>query len=302
MADKNNKKEVPTPAAQGRDPDSRVGKKINGMDIKKARKIVLDTIGEKEGPGEKKEKINIKLVPGGLKRGVESDIGADSSRWVDRLKSQKTKPKKFLSFTYGPKQKSREVKETDERKEQKKEIMQKEGENVSKFQQTPQKSEKKKQQGKQSKLKSKTVKKKKIKEKINIKAVEERKLEFNKILNQIKSSGKISFYMILLFTLLFMIFYLTFALILINFNLDNKLTRKISSYLPVPAIISNIGIIEYYDYRDVLKQGIDNLSAKQELIKRLIIKNSVDKNIKVENFDEFADEEIKKLKVWSFVD
>ena len=47
-----------------------------------------------------------------------------------------------------------------------------------------------------------------------------------------------------------LLLYLFFVLLLIKFNPDNKISRTIANYMPVPALISSAGVLEYYDYVD----------------------------------------------------
>ncbi len=65
---------------------------------------------------------------------------------------------------------------------------------------------------------------------------------------------------ILVFAILsFIIFYSCFVILVTQFNYDNRITRSLSQYLPIPAVITDKGIIEYYNYKDVLEKGDDTL-------------------------------------------
>ena len=55
---------------------------------------------------------------------------------------------------------------------------------------------------------------------------------------------------ILLLIVSSLLLYLIFVLSLIKFNPDNKVSRMIASYMPVPALVSPVGVVEYYDYID----------------------------------------------------
>ncbi|MDD5294942.1 MAG: hypothetical protein PHP21_03435, partial [Patescibacteria group bacterium] len=70
------------------------------------------------------------------------------------------------------------------------------------------------------------------------------------------------------------LFYLIFALLLLKFNLDNKITRQIAGYIPVPAVVTKIGFIEYYDYQktiEELKKELDNPSELDQAARALFI-------------------------------
>ena len=66
-------------------------------------------------------------------------------------------------------------------------------------------------------------------------------------IKQLKKKIVISILLLLVSTLLF---YLFFVLLLIRLNPDNGITRAIANYMPVPALVSSLGVVEYYDYVD----------------------------------------------------
>jgi len=72
--------------------------------------------------------------------------------------------------------------------------------------------------------------------------------------------------------------YLVFGLLLIGFNIDNGFTRKVEAYLPVPALITNLGTVDFYAYKDMVgKLTLYNMtlvssSVKQTAERNLLIK------------------------------
>ncbi len=70
----------------------------------------------------------------------------------------------------------------------------------------------------------------------------------------IRKKKKLIFKFIVLFAVSLAVLYLFFSLLLIVFKIDNGYTRGIASRIFVPAIISNIGLVEFYDYIDFTKK------------------------------------------------
>jgi len=106
------------------------------------------------------------------------------------------------------------------------------------------------------------------------------------LIESLKLTVKLFYNIILLMLLLTIISYISFVFILHNFNLDNQTTRTLAQYLPVPALISEVGIVEYYDYQDarikLINDYLDNYQVvpgeeilaekvKEKLIKELVI-------------------------------
>ncbi len=67
---------------------------------------------------------------------------------------------------------------------------------------------------------------------------------------------------------LFFALYCAFTILIIRFNIDNKITRTIADYLSVPAYFSSDKIIEYYEFKDIIKKSNtgDEEKIKLELI------------------------------------
>ena len=267
-------------------PDKKNDKKEekNNLDVDEARAIVLDAIGEqkKEKRGEANMKIDGKFLED-IKKSRES------------LKSKMPAPVKILE---------KKIIKPKEAKPDSKEI-EATFDNMARFRDLENKQEIKLDNAIKAKRAGK--KEEQIKEKIRV----EEKNELAKPLppekkQEKKASSKIvkpAYYKkshpaikILIFTFListclFIIFYSAFTLLLTRFNVDNKGARFIAGYLPVPALISSIGMIEYYDYKDLLKQS----NMEPETLKLGLIKILV-KNSKIEAGEQ------GKLKVWSLVE
>lgn len=56
--------------------------------------------------------------------------------------------------------------------------------------------------------------------------------------------------------------YIAFAFFLYGFSPDSDLTRTVDSYLPVPALITKFGPVDYYDYKDLKAELV--ITARNE--------------------------------------
>jgi len=87
---------------------------------------------------------------------------------------------------------------------------------------------------------------------INIKDLYKKNIKENKKIN-IKldiALLKRSIILVTISALIVINFYLIFIFSVLKFDLDNGLTRYINKYFPVPAVISEEGIINYYNFKD----------------------------------------------------
>ncbi|MBU0636841.1 hypothetical protein KKH16_01365, partial [Patescibacteria group bacterium] len=73
----------------------------------------------------------------------------------------------------------------------------------------------------------------------------------------------------LILLLFFAIFYIIFCVIVLKFSADNSLTRKINKHLFVPALIFDMGLINYYDYKDEL---IKNEQLRKDIVEKKLLK------------------------------
>lgn len=80
-----------------------------------------------------------------------------------------------------------------------------------------------------------------------------------------------------LYLIIFLIIgYVIFCLLVLRFNIDEGAIGKIANILPVPAVISSQGIINYYDFRDIKNSNYDNLNLTEKkniLAESVILKN-----------------------------
>lgn len=64
-----------------------------------------------------------------------------------------------------------------------------------------------------------------------------------------------------------LLIYASLLIIIIEYNIDNKVTRHIARFIPIPAYVSKQGLVNYYTYRDIRSRlelsGLNN----EELIK-----------------------------------
>ena len=296
-------------------------KKIAGLDIKKARAIILDTIGDdkkqkivnaKKTPTPQsssplffkdkkfiKQKKEIKLSESEKAKGIQEvkrisgeDKKAGKSPSPLFFKDKKfIKPKKEIKLSESEKAKGiQEVKRMggEEKKagaspsplffKKKKYIKTgKEGKRKSTEKRKPVKQ--KKSAVLSAKKISKTVDRGGLKQarprvKNNIPSKIKVMPEKNGLLcpRCARSVASSVVYIFLTAILLFVIFYSLFVIVITRFDIDNKATRNLSKYLPVPAIITKTGIIEYYDYKDELNRD----RGENDLIRGLIGNNSED--------------------------
>ncbi|MFH0892014.1 MAG: hypothetical protein V1867_04495 [Candidatus Falkowbacteria bacterium] len=94
-------------------------------------------------------------------------------------------------------------------------------------------------------------------------------------------AGKTALYRFLLIFLVFIFLYSVFAVMLLKFGADNAFTRYIAGYVPVPALVANGDVIEYYKYVDI-KNGLKDKASDQKkldeitrvaVIKEIIVGN-----------------------------
>ncbi len=240
-------------------------KKIGGLDIKKARAIILDAIGdnkkEKSGDAKKtptppspsplffkdkkfiKPRKEIKLSESEKAKGIQE---------VKRISGEDSKANKGSSPLFFKKKK----KYINAEKESK-------GKSADKHKPVKEK----KSAAPSAKKTSKTSGHKRLRQ--------ERRRE-DSILSKIKliprekslawprraqSAAGAVIYIFVIAILLFIIFYSLFVGLIIKFDIDNKVTRNLSGYLPVPVAITETGVVEYYTYKDALEQNNGNYTG-----------------------------------------
>ncbi len=116
-----------------------------------------------------------------------------------------------------------------------------------------------------------------------IKAIWKNFLNFlGKLSYQLKTAGKQTVYIILVALVLGLLFYSILAVLIIKFDLDNNLARKITKRSLIPAFITKEGIVPYYIYKDLKANMADNFNSADELeqgVKLAIANNLVISNL-----------------------
>jgi len=105
---------------------------------------------------------------------------------------------------------------------------------------------------------------------------------FVRLSYQIKITSKQTIYIILVALVLGLLFYSILAILIIKFDVDNNLARKITKIFPVPAFITKGGIVPYYTYKDLKANMAANFNTADELeqgVKLAIAKNLVISNL-----------------------
>lgn len=92
---------------------------------------------------------------------------------------------------------------------------------------------------------------------------------------------------VIVISLFFIIVVYTFILVfIVKFHFDNTVTRRIANIIPVPAIITDAGIVEYYSYTDLvtnlfLQKGTTReeaqLEAKYLIAQQMIVRDLAQK-------------------------
>ncbi len=85
------------------------------------------------------------------------------------------------------------------------------------------------------------------------------------------SIGKVIHFFSLMASVI-ILFYLMFSLFVYNSEMDNKYVRIINANFPVPAIVSKEIIIDYYQYKDMSKEILEDMpEAQKEEIEKIIL-------------------------------
>jgi hypothetical protein len=259
-------------------------RRISGQELKRARRIILESIGERDNTEARKD--SFKSIP---RKGRAMDSLSASRAIIKRdpIQGKVVKPKqeknKITQEKPAPNKKSSIVEEKIELSEKEKIAKQE----VKAAAEREKVELKKKKEKEASKLAADKEKKKKIekarKEKRLKKEIrrEIRIMRWEKFKNLIKENWRKSmkfFCFSFLFIIVIMaLLYLIFCLLLLKFNFDNSMTRRISEYVPVPAVVAKEGWIEYYDYLkmiDGLKNQYEN-GPELEQVKRDMIANRI---------------------------
>jgi len=286
-------------------------KKLKSEDLQKSRQIILDFIGEKKAGGKVGDESLAPIRGGGAKKldGItinkskikenaksiqqdraEKEEQAAREDWQKRIKAEEEKKEQERLDKIKKEEERLKIKEalTKQEAERKKIIEQ---EKQYKEQQDQEKE--RRRQAEQDKIKAEKLKiaeeKKLLKEALLIERraeKEKRKLARAKKIKKYRKNIKIKLSAFLNLSRIFckrtaavlayllvllLAFYIALSFIIIGFKIDNKLTRKIADYITIPALITNYGIVDYYDYQDKLaaaaRQNYQTVSAADAAVK-----------------------------------
>src|SRR3989339_139237 len=86
-------------------------------------------------------------------------------------------------------------------------------------------------------------------------------------LRTFKTTKKV-IYFCLFFLVVILILYFIFVSVILKFDIDNVLSRFVADFIPVPALATSDGIIEYYKYKD-LKDNFKNTEGETDIDKKI---------------------------------
>ncbi|MFH1427498.1 MAG: hypothetical protein ABIG60_03140 [Patescibacteria group bacterium] len=310
-------------------------KKISKEEVERSRKIVLDYIGEEDERKTKldKEPITLKYkkpakldsLSGREKKNVKELSEVNRLKKVanlsDRVKDFSVKKPKAELIKEGPGEVKQEKDKMQLSEEEQQRLMEKTKKYIPKKENSEKGENKKtdfkaiKEKGEDKSKKQKEIKKEKsLKRKPAELKIENKKKpkkkKNHKFINLIKkffvfssfrSIIKIFIFIVVCLFTLFIIFYLIFSLLLIKFNYDTSITRRIAKCISVPAVVSEVGIIKYYDYIDktnyLLNNGKSINGIKEAILRDLIIsKLSKEKKlVEKTNLDSLLNKELNKI-------
>ncbi|MFA5359646.1 MAG: hypothetical protein WC349_01670 [Patescibacteria group bacterium] len=267
-------------------------KKLNPEEIKENRKIVLKYIGEKDPEPIKESNVAAK-IPSAFRKvdGIKSRVNNIFNKPAPATEKP-VNSKKEVEINLG------KIKQEKFKKEEliKKEIVQKaklEATEKIKIEEAKRWREKLKLEEeaeageriiKENQRLGKIKRAEEIKrlrqeiELAKIKAAEKRKINrqkafklfkknFNNKLNEIllvirRNIG----YAVLYLALFLTISYAVFCLLVLRFNLDNNAVRKIDKFLPAPAVVTNQGLINYYDFQEIKNSNYENFNSNDKKV------------------------------------
>jgi len=152
----------------------------------------------------------------------------------------------------------------------------------------------------------KKLKMKKEKEEKKMRSIDKRKQIKKKIIKiikndifckkRIKAMLKLFIYIVIFFVLLVILSYIVFAVLLLRFGLDNNISRRITEYIPVPAVITKIGFINYYDYLAMADTVNKTKLAEEIILNKLAKKYNIDSAVREEiDIQLIKDKDINKI-------
>ncbi len=306
--------------------EAKFGKKIDGLILKKFKKSI-NKHKEKEVTMSSRDytvsDVQKKIVKSEIIDKPENDIAQtdrdllEEVRQVKRILPGELKQEKnVIPSAKKQEENVNQIKRSEntknsEKRERKREKEKKEERKKEETIKRKEKGNKEREREKERRKKEKEKKELENKERI-LKKKEERKkrnkiLKF-KIINikktaiyQLKTGFK-RFIILLLMVIIFSMFiYVLFTFSIIKFSFDSNYLRKITKYIPVPALITKTSIVEYYDYKDLRAAIINNSEDETKIndlvnlavIEKIII-NDLIKKYKIQT-DNLNKEEIKNV-------
>ena len=287
-------------------------KKLNPEEIKRNRKIVLGYIGEKDPEIDKARKAEGRTVSAfnkvdGIKLNRISSLKLKAKDILEKPapaidnqadKQVKIKQEELVKKEIAEKarleaeekakaeedRKWREKLRLEEKEREEKRII-KENERLKKIKRAEE-IKKIKQEVKLAKMGA--AEKKKLKRR---KAIKFFKKNLNNKLRGFFSVVRRNFVYITLYLIVFLIIgYLVFCLLVLRLKIDNNIILGITRILPVPAVVTSQGIINYNDFRDIKNNnyaGLNSVEKKSSLAKWVILKNlSIKYGLPINSFSE----------------
>jgi hypothetical protein len=267
-------------------------KKLNPEEIKENRKIVLKYIGEKDPEPVEESNIAAK-IPSAFRKvdGIKSKVNtifskptpaiekpANSAKEVEinleKTKQEKFKKEELIKKEIAQKAKlasAEKIRVEEEKRWREKLKLEEEAEAGERIIKENQRLGKIKRAEEIKRLRQEI-------ELAKIKAAEKRKINrqkafklfkknFNNKLNEILLVVKRNIGYVVLYLVLFLtISYAVFCLLILRFNLDNSAVRKIEKFFPVPAAITNQGLINYYDFQEIKNSNYENFNSSDKKI------------------------------------
>lgn len=253
-------------------------KKLNPEEVKKYRKIVLNYIGEKDSVIAKEQKnINQPVLSAKKVDGIKlNKIYRPRPNNIITLEKSGSAKEELIKLRQGERARAEEAKKWREKlrleeKEREEKGIIKENKRLEKIKRA---GEIKRIKQEVKLAKREAAAKKKIKRQ---KAIRQFKKNLKNKLAEIFYAIKQNFVYSLLFLIAFLaIGYVTFCLAVLRFKIDNNIIKKLTNHLPVPAVITNQGIINYYDFQNIKNNnylGFNPEEKKNNLVKWLILRN-----------------------------
>jgi hypothetical protein len=282
-------------------------KKLNKDEIKKSRKILLDYIGEEDRKVykqlKKSEKIftntkqNKKAVDGiAIKKEVSTkepelpreiipkpianqaelkkeNIPSEEEKNILKNKLKEIEQLEDIEYQKKSEKKVLEDKVAIEVQDKKKTLSKKQKvlrESRQKIKEAKARVEKKKK-----KIKAKRKKSKKTNSKKKLKQLSFKFAFLDKLIPFLRLVGNKFYIILFLFIMFVVVFYVIYALLLLKLGVENNFSRFISNIVPVPAIITENGYLEYFDYKDLSNKTLGD--KKVEIVKKIIILDLIDR-------------------------